>query len=285
MPRKYCCPYSAEELQHFFVDCEKTLDEMCVILGVSRNTASKVLRNAGIDTDVSGRTFEKAKAGMSDADFKMFLLSEYCEKEKSYSTIAEELGVSVSTVGNYLKKFGIQPRPRERATPKKMAAVTSVRDKLGMTEDEFRAYLTQKYENGYSMGEIANEIGMTASGVRRYFEKYDIKRRTNTAFMADPSKCPTWKGGKRITNHGYVEIYCPNHPNSNKRHCVYEHQLVVEDHIGRFISKGEVVHHIDGNKQNNNISNLLLLSNSEHARLHAILKSADKRMNSHKEAI
>ena len=34
------------------------------------------------------------------------------------------------------------------------------------------------------------------------------------------------------------------------------------------IPKGYVVHHIDGNKQNNDMGNLIMLTRSEHARLH-----------------
>lgn len=47
------------------------------------------------------------------------------------------------------------------------------------------------------------------------------------------------------------------------------HRAVMEKHLGRKLTRDEVVHHIDGNKFNNDISNLQLLTNSEHARLHS----------------
>lgn len=46
------------------------------------------------------------------------------------------------------------------------------------------------------------------------------------------------------------------------------HQIIMEEHIGRPLKENEVVHHIDGNKRNNDISNLLLTTRSEHAKIH-----------------
>jgi len=39
---------------------------------------------------------------------------------------------------------------------------------------------------------------------------------------------------------------------------VFEHHLVMEQSIGRFLKMHELVHHIDGNRLNNDISNLYL---------------------------
>lgn len=46
------------------------------------------------------------------------------------------------------------------------------------------------------------------------------------------------------------------------------HRLIYEDHYRLTILKGNVVHHIDGNKTNNEISNLKLMSVSAHSKLH-----------------
>lgn len=78
-------------------------------------------------------------------------------------------------------------------------------------------------------------------------------------------KSPSWKGGRTVTEHGYIQIYRPEHPKCNQRGYIFEHRIVMERHIGRYLERKEVVHHIDHNPQNNDISNLTLFnSNSEH---------------------
>ena len=47
-----------------------------------------------------------------------------------------------------------------------------------------------------------------------------------------------------------------------------EHRLVMEQVLGRALRSDEHVHHIDGDKLNNDPSNLVLLTNAEHQRLH-----------------
>jgi len=74
-----------------------------------------------------------------------------------------------------------------------------------------------------------------------------------------------WKGGKFIDTDGYVLIKKPGHPFSNNQGYVREHRLVVEEQIGRYITKKEVVHHINHIKNDNRIENLRLKANqSEH---------------------
>jgi hypothetical protein len=47
-----------------------------------------------------------------------------------------------------------------------------------------------------------------------------------------------------------------------------EHVRVMELHIGRRIAPGECVHHRDGDRANNALANLELLTKSEHSSLH-----------------
>lgn len=46
------------------------------------------------------------------------------------------------------------------------------------------------------------------------------------------------------------------------------HTVVMEERIGRMLLSDEVVHHIDGNRQNNDPNNLALMTRSAHSRLH-----------------
>lgn len=49
---------------------------------------------------------------------------------------------------------------------------------------------------------------------------------------------------------------------------VKAHRLVMEQHLGRKLRRDEVVHHIDGNRANNDVSNLVVMTAEEHDRLH-----------------
>jgi len=71
---------------------------------------------------------------------------------------------------------------------------------------------------------------------------------------------------------GYRYIFMPGHPKAIKAYkSVCEHILIMEAHIGRPLTKQECVHHINGNKLDNRIENLMLFANkSEHMRWHAL---------------
>lgn len=84
---------------------------------------------------------------------------------------------------------------------------------------------------------------------------------------------PLYKGGRWITSDGYIRIIKSKHPEADKSGCILEHRYLVEKKIGRYLKYGEVVHHIDGDRQNNNIDNLMLFNNhSEHIKFHTKIK-------------
>ena len=79
--------------------------------------------------------------------------------------------------------------------------------------------------------------------------------------------------GYTIATTGYILIYKPDHPLCDRNGFVFEHRLVMEKYIDRYLNHKEVVHHIDFNRKNNNINNLHLFeSNSEHLKHHKFLE-------------
>jgi len=68
---------------------------------------------------------------------------------------------------------------------------------------------------------------------------------------------------------GYKLIFKPNHPDTTILNpYIKEHRLVVEHHLKRRLTNQEVVHHINENKLDNRIENLLVLDNRIHAIIH-----------------
>jgi hypothetical protein len=78
-----------------------------------------------------------------------------------------------------------------------------------------------------------------------------------------------WNGGESFNKaNGYMLIQVKGHPHGNSRGYVYKHRYVVEQNIGRLLETWEHVHHIDGNKLNNEYSNLQIVDVYEHMRIH-----------------
>ena len=78
-----------------------------------------------------------------------------------------------------------------------------------------------------------------------------------------------WRGGKTKNSKDYVLVLKPEHPLANTNGRIYEHRLIMEEKLDRYLTKEEVVHHINGIRDDNHMENLALFKNvSEHQKYH-----------------
>lgn len=106
---------------------------------------------------------------------------------------------------------------------------------------------------------IANELSIAQTTVRNVLKRQGIDgKRTRVPI-----------GNKSKNGYGYVVVYMPNHPNSDKRGNILEHRLVMSNHLGRPLKSHEHVHHKNEIKSDNRIENLeLTQSIKEHLEKH-----------------
>jgi DNA-binding transcriptional regulator YiaG len=133
-------------------------------------------------------------------------------------------------------------------------------------------YLIRNYSD-LSNEEIALTLHRTIASVQRKASNLKLRKSKQykakvTAFYHSGTKSHWWKGGFRFTPKGYKMILVKNHPNADRFGYVFEHRLVMEQYLGRYLTKYEVVHHKNEDKSDNRIENLYLSTISMHTTIH-----------------
>lgn len=88
-------------------------------------------------------------------------------------------------------------------------------------------------------------------------------------------KHPSWKE-KIITREG-IFLHLPNHQTITKQGYILEHRFIMEQKLNRDLTEEEVIHHLDFDNMNNDVSNLYLFPNqNEHRKYHQSLRKSIK---------
>ena len=200
-----------------------------------------------------------------------FLVKEYVNKRRFARDIAREVGCSVVSVTNYLRKYGIEVETRYEDRRGYLGGTNPAREV--MTEE----YLTREYvDKNRSQTSIAQELNCSITLVREMLLKYgiEINKEKNHSFISSANN----KFGTYITqDKDYLLIYSPNHPKANSRGYVRLHVILAEYYFDTTIEDGEVVHHVNGDRQDNRKENLVIMTKEEHDRLHREQRSKLKR--------
>lgn len=149
-----------------------------------------------------------------------------------------------------------------------------------------------RYVRGESIPQVADDMGISRSGLRYHLHKRGaLRERSEAVRMA--AQEGRLGGGMRGKAREFTSEHCANISQArlrwaNSGNCIgvslkpsgyieytrgphkgrSVHVVKMEERLGRSLKEDECVHHIDGNKTNNEDNNLALLTRSGHMRLH-----------------
>lgn len=136
-------------------------------------------------------------------------------------------------------------------------------------------WLENQYNNGLSLTSIAKLAGVGGTTIKYWMEKHGISRRPAPfKGLSFREQNPAWKGGMYVAKNGYRYIYFDKpHAYKGGRTCyIAEHTIVAEKMLGRKLSKPEVIHHMNGIRNDNRIDNLQVFSdNASHKKYEGVI--------------
>jgi predicted transcriptional regulator len=158
---------------------------------------------------------------------------------KSLKEIAVILGVAKSSVSLWVRQI---PQPEKFTQDYRHNILLGKLAKLKELRDQIKK---EKYPSDEKIEFHIKSVQTTGSGT--------LSRRLLSGDGRWMIPAPSYYLGKRYIKNRYV----------------YEHRFIMENYLGRLLETDEVVHHLNGNKLDNRIENLYVMSRADHASEHA----------------
>jgi len=169
----------------------------------------------------------------------------------SINEVGRQLGHHHGVIAYHLYRNGIQVRTQSESQTKPIDTQS----------------LIDKYQQGASLNEISEEVGLTNQAIFQRLIKAGVKTRTISEgvklahqrgrISQRGEDNPLWKGGRSIDKDGYVSVRI----NGNQH---AEHRVVWEQAHG-VIPTGWVIHHLNGVRDDNRLENLCAMSRKRHS--------------------
>lgn len=222
-----------------------TATDIAATLRVGRAAVMRSLLRSGVVTPLRGGK----QAGLLTADLRQQIVVLHNEGSGG-ALISRMLGVPRRTVYSSLRDSGIQELHRDMH--RKYVPPEQIQE------------MVAAYVSGASFEEISATQGLPITLVRRRIGGAGVAARPKGFRRGKDHHA--WAGGRTITGSGYamVRVY-KDDPlfrmasiRAGDASYALEHRIVMAQKLGRPLEDYETVHHIDGNKLNNDIDNLQL---------------------------
>ena len=175
-------------------------------------------------------------------------ICQIASQDKTVSQIARLADCDRSVVYRCIEKYGAEAKMRSRALPR----------------SDLKQRILDMNDGQTPSHKIADQLGCSAKYVQNVLSLYSADRLSRGARHGQDN--PSYIAGRHIDLDGYALVRAPDgHPYSRKSGVMFEHRLVLEQNLGRYLLPSEVVDHIDGLHLHNDPSNLrVFASNAEH---------------------
>lgn len=166
------------------------------------------------------------------------------------TTLARKYRCSKRTILRILRNAGVERRQGNGRLRRILFTPDQVKKMLHM------------WKQGASAWRISLKLGVADSAVRRVLREHGIKVVPRLARFSQRKKFVGTTQGYRMVllrpDDPFFNM-CPRGKGRKTHNYVLEHRLVMARHLGRPLHPWETVHHVDGNRANNRLSNLQLL--------------------------